>query len=582
MNIYIRTFNTLKQHIWKKRFYLVFLWGFITSTILVAEPIIFAGILSHIEAFITTNTFIKEEFLRDIIIYVFYIIISISFFFLYRYYFVDKNILKFYVKNLEKWVEVSLFTHYSILLEKKPWEIFKKLEKWREWFINFFFFFFLDCIRWLWGVFIIITFMLWIDVKMTLITLSWLPVVLFVWYFFNKKTTFLQKDINDREDIIFWNVSDALSNFSLVKILSLEKSFLERFTKSEKQLLDEQNKISYRWAIAQNYIQALVVIMRLVVLLSWFYFVSVWELTFAKVIIFFMYINFIYWPIWFVFWQFRQVQRWLTWIEAYFEEFEDVLEQENINIWKNIKNVKGNIEFKNVNFWYSDDRKILENINLDIKKGQKVALVGNTWAGKSTIVNLVLRFWEIKNGEILLDGNNIKGIKKSSLRKHIWVVSQDNSLFNLSIEENLKFANPKATKKEIEIALKNAQADFVFWLKDGIKTVIWERGLKLSGGEKQRISIARLFLKNPEILILDEATSALDNATEKKIEKALKKLMKWKTSIIIAHRLSTIQHADIICMLENGKIVESWNYEELMKKKWKFYNLANPDKLILG
>jgi len=145
-------------------------------------------------------------------------------------------------------------------------------------------------------------------------------------------------------------------------------------------------------------------------------------------------------------------------------------------------------------------------------------------------------------------------------------VSQDNSLFNLSIEENLRFANPKATKKDVKQALKKAEAHFVFELPEGIKTVIGERGLKLSGGEKQRISIARLFLKNPEILILDEATSALDNTTEKLIQRSLEKLMKGKTSIIIAHRLSTIQHADCIYVLENGQIVESGNYEELMKK----------------
>ena len=197
------------------------------------------------------------------------------------------------------------------------------------------------------------------------------------------------------------------------------------------------------------------------------------------------------------------------------------------------------------------------------------------------MVNLLLRFWDIDEGAIFLDGEDIRNIKKSSLRSHIGVVSQDNSLFNLSIEENLKFANPKATKKDIKQALINAEASFVFDLPKGIQTVIGERGLKLSGGEKQRISIARLFLKNPEILLLDEATSALDNVTEKKIEKALKKLMKGKTSIIIAHRLSTIQHVDTIFVLENGRVVEQGDYESLMKEQNKFYTLANPDKLIL-
>jgi len=262
------------------------------------------------------------------------------------------------------------------------------------------------------------------------------------------------------------------------------------------------------------------------------------------------------------------------------DEFENI-EYEDIHSGKILKKPQWNISFENVSFWYSKDREILKNINIEIKKGQKIALVGNTGAGKSTIINLLLRFWDIEKGSIKIDDQDIIELKKSSLRNHVGVVSQDNSLFNLSIEENLKFANPKATKKEIEAALKSAEAHFIFDLKDGIKTVIGERGLKLSWGEKQRISIARLFLKNPEILILDEATSALDNVTERKIEKALKKLMKWKTSIIIAHRLSTIMHADTIHVLENGHVKESWSYEKLMKEKWKFYRLANPDKLIL-
>jgi len=222
-----------------------------------------------------------------------------------------------------------------------------------------------------------------------------------------------------------------------------------------------------------------------------------------------------------------------------------------------------------------------KNWNLKINPWEKIALVWNTWAGKSTIVNLLFRFWEVNSGEIKIDNIDIKNIAKTELRKNIWLVMQDNSLFNSSIKENLLFAKHNATEQELKEAIQLAQADFVYNLEKWLDTIIWERWLKLSWWEKQRLSIARLFLKNPKILVLDEATSALDNKTEKLIQKALDNLMKWRTSIVIAHRLSTIQNADNIYMLENWKIIESGNYQELMNKKANFYELANPEHLIL-
>ena len=194
----------------------------------------------------------------------------------------------------------------------------------------------------------------------------------------------------------------------------------------------------------------------------------------------------------------------------------------------------------------------------------------------------MFRFWDPNSGKILLDGQNIAGLKKSQLRAHIGMVSQDNSLFNLTIRENLLFAKPDASDDEIKKALQQASADFVWKLEKGIETMIGERGLKLSGGEKQRLSIARLFLQNPKILVLDEATSALDNKTEKNIQQSLDALMKGKTAIIIAHRLSTIKNVDKILMIENGKIIESGTYDELVARGGKFAELANPDRLVIS
>lgn len=278
----------------------------------------------------------------------------------------------------------------------------------------------------------------------------------------------------------------------------------------------------------------------------------------------------------------RRIQENLVSAKRFYDEFDDMKLDVSDNKWKKLVKFKWNISFQDVNFSYIKGKKVLKNLSFDIHSWEKVAFVWNTWSGKSTIINLILRFWDPSKWKILLDGKDSITLNKRSIRKHIWIVTQDNSLFNLSIKENLLFAKPHATKKELEQALRDAQADFVFDLEKGIDTIIWERGLKLSGWEKQRLSIARLFLKNPEILILDEATSALDNKTEKLIQKALDKLMEWRTSIIIAHRLSTIQHSDKIFMLEHGKIIECGTYDELHSQKGKFYELANPQHLILN
>ena len=265
-----------------------------------------------------------------------------------------------------------------------------------------------------------------------------------------------------------------------------------------------------------------------------------------------------------------------------YDEFDKMELEDLSDTGKKIKNVKWFIEVNNLKFSYNNSSSVLNWIDFSIKPWEKVAFVWTTWAWKSTIVNLLLRLWERDSGNISLDWNDISDINKKSLRRAIWLVSQDSSLFNMSIKENLLFANSKATKKQISEALKNAKADFVFDLENWIDTIIWERWLKLSGWEKQRLSIARLFLKNPQILILDEATSALDNKTEKLIQVALQKLMKNRTSIIVAHRLSTIKWADKIFVLEKWKIVEVGNYDELIKLWWYFASLASTDHLIIN
>ena len=239
-----------------------------------------------------------------------------------------------------------------------------------------------------------------------------------------------------------------------------------------------------------------------------------------------------------------------------------------------IYGVKGAIKFENVSFRYDDDRPILKNISFDIKPGQTVAVVGPTGAGKSTLSRILFRFYDIEGGAVSVDGRSISDVTQDSLRKSIGIVPQDTVLFNDTIGYNIAYAKPGATQGEIEAAAADAQIhDFIAALPKGYETMVGERGLKLSGGEKQRVAIARTLLKNPAILILDEATSALDSVTERDIQTALDNAAKNRTTLVIAHRLSTIVNADKIIVMENGEIAEQGTHEALLNKRGLYASL---------
>ena len=243
---------------------------------------------------------------------------------------------------------------------------------------------------------------------------------------------------------------------------------------------------------------------------------------------------------------------------------------------------RGNISFEHVNFSYANNIQVLSDINFTVKSDEKFALVGSSGGGKSTICNLIPRFYEISEGQILLDGINIKKIKRNSLRNQIGIVQQDVFLFAGSVRENIAYAKPNATEQEIILAAKRAEIhDDIMNMPDGYETIVGERGIKLSGGQKQRISIARCFLKNPPILILDEATSALDTATEIKIQKAFDELSKGRTTIVIAHRLSTIKNADKIAVINHKKICETGTHSDLIAKQGEYYKLCQAQNGII-
>ena len=240
---------------------------------------------------------------------------------------------------------------------------------------------------------------------------------------------------------------------------------------------------------------------------------------------------------------------------------------------------KGKIEFKNVNFAYNENA-VLSNLNLIIPAGKKIAIVGLSGSGKSTIINLILRFFNLNNGQILIDEQNINEVSLSSLRNNIALVTQETNLFNESIEQNIRYGKLDATKEEIKNAAKEAGAiEFIKDLPHGFDTIIGESGIKLSGGQRQRIAIARALVKNSKILLLDEATSSLDNLTESTIQNSINNLMKNRTSLIVAHRLTTIEDADMIYVIDKGKVIGNGTHDQLMKNNDLYFQLHSKGNL---
>jgi len=262
----------------------------------------------------------------------------------------------------------------------------------------------------------------------------------------------------------------------------------------------------------------------------------------------------------------------------FYNEPYDISDRENAI---QLGRVDGSVEFNNVSFHYNDDDgPVLNGVNLSVEKGETIALVGMSGGGKSTLISLIPRFYDVTGGSIKVDGIDIRDVKARSLRDNIGMVLQDNILFSESIAMNIRMGNPEATDEEVVAAAKAANADeFINDLPFGYDTLVGERGVRLSGGQQQRIAIARVFLKNPPILIFDEATSALDLESEQNIQVALEKLASERTTFIVAHRLATITHADRIVVIEHGRIQEVGSHEELMRKKGSYYELFEVQNL---
>ncbi|MGB4372627.1 MAG: ABC transporter ATP-binding protein, partial [Halanaerobiales bacterium] len=369
-------------------------------------------------------------------------------------------------------------------------------------------------------------------------------------------------------------IEESLSGIRVVKSFTNEDYEEEKFDLGNNRFRQSRENAMEAMAQFNSGINFFNNMIELITIATGGYLVYLNRLTVGELVAFLIYVNMFMRPIRRIANLNEQYQRAMTGFGRFQEILAvkpDIVEEENPLV---LKDVRGEIEYRNVSFSYDNDSQVLEDINLKIKSGETIAFVGPSGAGKTTLCNLLPRFYEINKGAILLDGIDIRDLSLKSLRANIGIVQQDVFLFNGTIRDNIAYGKPGATDEEIVEAAKKAAAhDFIMELSNGYETEIGERGVKLSGGQKQRISIARTFLKNPPILILDEATSSLDNESERVIQQSLDQLAKGRTTLIIAHRLSTIQNADRIIVLAEEGIVQEGTHNTLINSKGLYREL---------
>lgn len=395
----------------------------------------------------------------------------------------------------------------------------------------------------------------------------------------NKKMKAAFRENRIKSGEITARAEESLGGIRLVKAFAQEEYELARFMEKSLDFLETRRKSYKILAYFSGSVNFFTNITNLLILSCGGLLIAKDKLSLSDFVAFLLYVNLFMKPLLRLTVFTEMYQRGMAGFQRFYEIMEmkpEIINQKDTVVCKKIR---GEIEFDNLVFGYSDQKKVIKGFNLKIAPGQTVAFVGETGAGKTTIASLLLRFYDPLSGRILVDGIDIRQYKQQELRRNIGIVQQDVFLFSDSVTHNIAYAKPEAEQSEVENAARLAAADkFIEELPNKYATEIGERGVKLSGGQKQRLAIARVFLKNPPIVILDEATSSLDNYTEKLIQESLDKLAENRTTLIIAHRMSTIKNADKIIVLNNGEVAEIGTHSTLMSGGGLYYNLYNAQK----
>ena len=418
--------------------------------------------------------------------------------------------------------------------------------------------------------------------KYAVVTLVTILLYIYLTYIITQWRLKFRRRMNEADNMVSSKLVDSLLNYETVKYFNNENYEFDRLDNSLKDYegaaVENEFSLSYL-----NITQTVVIITGITLMLSMSVFdIKAGAISIGGFVVINAYMFQLYQPLNFFGSVYRNIRQSLTDMENLFSLWSEKPYETNQNT-NLLQSTEASIRFENVSFDYDVRRTIIQNISFEVPDGKKVAIVGPTGAGKSTISRLLFKFYNPKSGSIYVNNQNIKEISQQSLRKIIGVVPQDTVLFNETIYYNISYGNPEASEKEIYEAAKNADIhEFIKTLPDGYNTLVGERGLKLSGGEKQRVAIARAILKKPSIFFFDEATSALDTTTEKEIQKNLEMISNNKTTLVIAHRLSTAADADNIIVLDKGKIIEQGRHEELLKLNGKYSEMWNKQKNIIS
>ena len=421
------------------------------------------------------------------------------------------------------------------------------------------------------GVFIM---MLSINIWMTLATIILIPIAFLVIRFITKysQSYFLKQLVH--KGSLNAQIEETFTGHDIIRAFNQEEISMEKFEEDNEKWFDQEWKSQFYSSLNGPLMNFISNFAYVVIAVLGAIFVLQKAITVGDILAFFQYVQSFTRPIQQITRVMNQIQTAMAASERIFE-FLDYDDEQNPSD-RQITEIKDEITFENVSFGYTQDEKIIKNLSFNVKKGQKIAIVGETGAGKTTIVKLLMRFYDIDSGSIKIDGVDVTEYDKHSLRSLVGMVLQDSWLFSDTIETNIRYGNLDASKDEIIESSKQVYADnFIRQLPEGYETELNEDSDNISHGQKQLLTIARTIISTKEVLILDEATSSVDTRTEKLIQKAMDKLMENKTSFIIAHRLSTIRNADKIIVIENGEIIEQGNHEELLAEKGYYYNTLN-------